>query len=130
MSQKTALIASILKPVDDTRLYEKLGKTIGQTTKYRVNIIGFVTKKLPQDSSTAIFIQCSPFPGSPGRVYGHLGASCKNVFRSNHNYSLFPVRSCCCRRYCTKNGLVSLCGTIFKKTTAIIFNTNRCTPLG
>ncbi len=51
MSQKVALIASVLKPVDDTRLYEKLGKTIGQTTKYRVNIIGFVTKKLPVDSA-------------------------------------------------------------------------------
>jgi len=50
MSQKVALIASVLKPVDDTRLYEKLGKTIGQTTKYRVNIIGFATKKLPVDS--------------------------------------------------------------------------------
>lgn len=46
MPKKVAVIASILKPVDDTRLFEKLGLSISQTNKYQVNIIGFGTKKL------------------------------------------------------------------------------------
>ncbi len=51
MSQKVALIASVLKPVDDTRLYEKLGQTVAQTNKYRVNIIGFASKNIPANNA-------------------------------------------------------------------------------
>ncbi len=47
MSEKIAVIASILKPVNDTRLYEKLGRSIRESNKYRVHIIGFGVKKLP-----------------------------------------------------------------------------------
>ena len=45
MPDKVAVIASVLKPVDDTRMYEKLGRSIRETNKYQVNIIGFNTKK-------------------------------------------------------------------------------------
>ncbi len=45
MSEKVAVIASILKPLDDTRLYEKLGLSIRESNKYQVNIIGFGSKK-------------------------------------------------------------------------------------
>lgn len=47
MSEKVAVIASILKPVDDTRMYEKLALSISETKKYRVNIIGFEVKNPP-----------------------------------------------------------------------------------
>ncbi len=47
MPQLVAVLASVLKPVDDTRLFEKLGRTIGQTYKYQVNIIGFQSKNNP-----------------------------------------------------------------------------------
>ncbi len=50
MSEKVAVIASILKPVDDTRLYEKLGLSIRESNKYLVNIIGFGIKKTPSHS--------------------------------------------------------------------------------
>lgn len=43
------VIASVLKPVTDTRMYEKIGRSIGQTKKYEVNIIGFYRKNLPDD---------------------------------------------------------------------------------
>jgi glycosyltransferase involved in cell wall biosynthesis len=43
------VIASVLKPVTDTRMYEKIGCSIGQTKKYEVNIIGFYRKNLPDD---------------------------------------------------------------------------------
>ena len=50
MSKKVAVIASILKPVNDIRMYQKLGRSIRETNKYRVNIIGFAVKKPPVDS--------------------------------------------------------------------------------
>src|SRR5690606_8100328 len=46
MKKKTLVIASVLKPVNDTRLFEKFGLSISQTNKYEVNIIGFCSKKL------------------------------------------------------------------------------------
>lgn len=46
MDDKTnIIIASILKPIDDTRAYEKIGQSLAQTNKYAVNIIGFESKK-------------------------------------------------------------------------------------
>ena len=47
MSEKVAVIASVLKPVDDTRMFEKLGLSIRESKKYRVNIIGFGVKNTP-----------------------------------------------------------------------------------
>jgi hypothetical protein len=47
MSKKVAVIASILKPVNDTRMFEKLGLSIRETNKYHVNIIGFGVKNPP-----------------------------------------------------------------------------------
>ena len=41
------IIASVLKPVDDTRSYEKMAQSLVQTSKYEVNIIGFESKKIP-----------------------------------------------------------------------------------
>lgn len=38
------LIASVLKPVDDTRMFEKIGLSLHRSNKYEVNIIGFQTK--------------------------------------------------------------------------------------
>jgi hypothetical protein len=47
MRQRTSIVlTSILKPVDDTRMFEKFGLSLGQTNKYDVNIIGFAAKNL------------------------------------------------------------------------------------
>lgn len=49
MSQKPAIIiASVLKPVDDSRMLYKLGFSIRETNKYDLNIIGFSSKKTPK----------------------------------------------------------------------------------
>jgi glycosyltransferase involved in cell wall biosynthesis len=45
LSRISVVIASLLKPVDDTRMYEKLGLSLAQTNKYEINIIGFSIKK-------------------------------------------------------------------------------------
>lgn len=44
MKKTKLVIASVLKPVDDTRMYEKFGLSLSQTNKYAINIIGFYSK--------------------------------------------------------------------------------------
>ena len=46
--RKSIVLASVLKPVDDTRMYEKFGLSLSQTNKYDINIIGFHSKKIPK----------------------------------------------------------------------------------
>lgn len=47
MGHRTSiLLISVLKPVNDTRIYEKFGLSLGQTNKYDVNIIGFKAKNV------------------------------------------------------------------------------------
>lgn len=49
MTKKVIAIISVLKPVDDTRNFEKVARSIGNTNKYDINIIGFSTKNIPSD---------------------------------------------------------------------------------
>ncbi len=39
--KRRIVIASVLKPVDDTRMYEKMGHSLAETNLYDVSIIGF-----------------------------------------------------------------------------------------
>jgi hypothetical protein len=41
IKKQSIVIASILKPVDDTRMYEKMGKTLMRGGKWEVHIIGY-----------------------------------------------------------------------------------------
>jgi hypothetical protein len=50
------VFASLLKPVDEPRMYDKLGRSLAQTYKYDVNIIGFKSKNLCNDP----LIRCWP----------------------------------------------------------------------
>ncbi len=54
------VIASILKPIDDTRMFEKLGHSIGKETNIDITIIGYPTRNthLP---ATFNFIPFKPF---------------------------------------------------------------------
>lgn len=51
MPLQRIVIASVLKPVLDTRLYEKLGLSLAQKNKYEINIIGFWSKNIPAHPS-------------------------------------------------------------------------------
>jgi glycosyltransferase involved in cell wall biosynthesis len=46
MKRKVIAYVSVLKPVDDSRTYEKIALSIGQTNKYDQNIIGFRSKNI------------------------------------------------------------------------------------
>ncbi len=46
MKKTKVVIASLLKPIDDTRMFEKFGLSMAETNKYEVNIIGFDSKNI------------------------------------------------------------------------------------
>lgn len=51
MTKHVIAIISVLKPVNDTRNYEKIAKSISNTNKYDINIIGFSPKRIPTNSN-------------------------------------------------------------------------------
>ncbi len=55
MSKKVIAILSVLKPVDDTRNFEKIARSIGNTNKYDINIIGFSTKNICQHPNISFY---------------------------------------------------------------------------
>ncbi|MBO3697022.1 glycosyltransferase [Roseivirga sp. E12] len=46
MKKTKVVIASLLKPIDDTRMLEKFGLSLAETNEYDINIIGFDSKNV------------------------------------------------------------------------------------
>ena len=55
MSKNVIAIISVLKPIDDTRNFEKIAASLGNTNKYDINIIGFSSKIHPQKRNIKFF---------------------------------------------------------------------------
>ena len=72
MTKKVIAIISVLKPVDDTRNYEKIARSISNTNKYETNIIGFSTKKIPTDSNISFYPIFKYSRISFGRTFAQL----------------------------------------------------------
>ena len=49
MKKRRIVLASILKPVNDTRMFEKIGVSLVQSGQYEVNIIGYPTESAISD---------------------------------------------------------------------------------
>ena len=47
MKKRRIVIASVLKPVDDTRMFEKMGVTLSDSGKYEIFIVGYPSKRVP-----------------------------------------------------------------------------------
>ena len=47
MKKQTIVIASVLKPIDDTRMFEKFGMSLSDSGSYNVVIIGYPSKAKP-----------------------------------------------------------------------------------
>ena len=41
MKKRRIVLASLLKPVNDTRMFEKIGVSLAQSGQYEVHIIGY-----------------------------------------------------------------------------------------
>jgi len=61
VGKKRILLASVLKPIDDTRMFEKLGKSLSGTGIYDVFIVGFPSKKSPIENSKIHFLPLQYF---------------------------------------------------------------------
>lgn len=77
MSQKQfspvqVLIASTLKPVRDVRAYEKLAFSLGETSKYRLNIIGFSDEKAVESGNYRFFSSMSHFGSTVDRLLAQV----------------------------------------------------------
>ena len=55
MTKQVIAIISVLKPVDDTRNYEKVGRSLSNTNKYEINIIGFSGKNIPLEQNITFY---------------------------------------------------------------------------
>ena len=62
------LIASTLKPLRDSRAYEKLALSLGETNKYSLNIIGFSSKKPKSTPQSRFFLAMSDYQSKWDRV--------------------------------------------------------------
>lgn len=60
MKKTKVVIASLLKPIDDTRMFEKFGLSLAETNEYEINIIGFDSKNIKSSQDIA-FHPIKPF---------------------------------------------------------------------
>jgi glycosyltransferase involved in cell wall biosynthesis len=52
LKKNRILLASVLKPIDDTRMFEKLGRSLVEAGGYEVFIIGYPSKNPPQEADS------------------------------------------------------------------------------
>ena len=60
IKKRRIVLASVLKPVDDTRMYEKIGQSLVESGFYDVTIIGYPSKLVPSNPKIE-FISLDPF---------------------------------------------------------------------
>jgi hypothetical protein len=65
-------IASVLKPVKDTRAYYRFGLSMRETNKYKINIIGFSTKKESPDKFINFISLYSKQRNNYSRIFSNL----------------------------------------------------------
>ncbi len=74
VGKKRILLASVLKPIDDTRMFEKLGKSLSDTGIYDIFIVGFPAKKNPINTNNIHFLPLQHFKRlSFQRLWAPLG---------------------------------------------------------
>ena len=66
------LIASTLKPVRDIRAFEKLAFSLGETSKYRLNIIGFSDEKPADEGKYRFFSSMSHYGSKVDRLLAQV----------------------------------------------------------
>lgn len=77
MKKRRILIASLLKPIDDTRMFEKMGVTFSDAGNYEVYIIGYPSKVKPAYPNIHFF-RLNPFDRiSFGRLWAPLKVALK-----------------------------------------------------
>jgi glycosyltransferase involved in cell wall biosynthesis len=55
------LLASVLKPIDDTRMFEKMGRSLNEAGGYEVFIVGYPSKNPPRETDSLHFFPLKKF---------------------------------------------------------------------
>src|SRR5687768_17533960 len=55
MKKTNVVIASVLKPVDDTRMYEKFARTLAMHSEYHIHVIGFYAQTTPVEQNISFY---------------------------------------------------------------------------
>ena len=61
IKKRRIVLASVLKPVDDTRMYEKIGVSLADRGNYEVYIIGYPSLHRYIESTSIHFLPLKPF---------------------------------------------------------------------
>src|SRR5258706_843452 len=75
MKKRRIVIASLLKPVDDTRMFEKIGVTLGDSGRFEIFIIGYPCSNVPTYEN----IHFLPLTAFPRISFGRLLAPLKVI---------------------------------------------------
>jgi glycosyltransferase involved in cell wall biosynthesis len=71
------LLVSVLKPIDDTRMFEKMGRSLNEAGGYEIFIVGYPSKNPPRETGSLHFFPLKKF----GRLsFGRFAASI-NIFK-------------------------------------------------
>src|SRR6185295_1201799 len=68
MKKRRIVIASLLKPVDDTRMFEKMAVTLSDSGQYEIYIIGHPSQNIPANANIHFF----PLPAFSRISFGRL----------------------------------------------------------
>jgi glycosyltransferase involved in cell wall biosynthesis len=55
------LLASVLKPIDDTRMFEKMGRSLNEAGGYEIFIVGYPSKNPPRETDSLHFFPLKKF---------------------------------------------------------------------
>lgn len=80
MKKRRIVIASILKPIDDTRMFEKMASSLFGTNKYAVFIVGFPSKSLTNREADITLLPLPRFSRiSAGRLFAPVSVLLKCI---------------------------------------------------
>ena len=88
------MIASTLKPVRDVRAYEKLAFSLGETSKYRLNIIGFSDERAVESGNYRFFSSMSHFGSKLDRLLAQVRFAKKLLDLSQNCSSAARMNTC------------------------------------
>src|SRR5882762_5255587 len=72
MKKRRIVIASVLKPVDDTRMLDKMGRTLEAAGTYEISIIGYPSQRNPDGGSITLYPLKAFTRLSAGRFFAPL----------------------------------------------------------
>ena len=88
--KRRIVLASILKPVDDTRMFDKMGTSLAQSGDYEVFIVGYPSSSNPSEPGIQ-FITLTPFKRLSFQRWGAQWQVFRKVWRLKPSFLIFTT---------------------------------------